>query len=135
MRAAQEGKRPRRFRISRRRFLGAAGGALAGITIAPRHVLGGPGFVPPSEKTNVAFIGVGSQGLRVMLGFLKDPQVQAVAVCDPNKGSADYPQWSKNEFCDSVRKLLGADSDWDWLSTNEPIQLTRTLKATAGRAG
>ena len=61
--------------------------------------------------------------------------MQGVAVCDPNQGSADYPQWSKNEFCNSVRKLLGTDSGWEWLSTNELIQLTRSTRASAGLAG
>src|SRR5271166_5167907 len=93
--------------ISRRRFLATA--AAATCTIVPRHVLGGAGQVAPSGKINLAFIGVGSQGLRVMLGFLRDKNVQAVAVCDPNTSSADYPQWSPNEFRNGVRKLLGTD--------------------------
>ncbi len=119
--------------ISRRRFLAAA--TAATCTIVPRNVLGGPGQVPPSGKVNIAFIGVGSQGLRVMLNFLRDSNVQAVAVCDPNKGSADYPQWSKNEFRDGVRRLLGVTSGWDELSPNQPIPLTRTLTASSGMAG
>ncbi len=120
--------------ISRREFLGSAAAATA-FTIVPRHVLGGPGQVAPSAKVNVAFIGVGAQGLRVMLNFLGQPDVQGVAVCDPNKGSAGYPQWSNNEFCNNVRKLLGADSGWEWLSPNDKIQLTHTTTATSGVAG
>jgi len=99
--------------LSRREFLAAAGAAASTFTIVPRSVLGGAGHVPPSGKINIAFIGVGSQGLRVMLNFLRHEEVQAVAVCDPNKSSADYPQWSKNEFCNAVRKLLGANSGWE----------------------
>jgi predicted dehydrogenase len=122
---------PRRAAISRRQFLATA----ASVTLVPRHVLGGAGYVPPSEKVRLAFVGVGSQGLRVMLRFLREPDVQAVAVCDPNRGSADYPQWSKGEFASAVRRLLGTDSGWEWLSPNQPIPLTRTLTATAGMAG
>ena len=62
-------------------------------TQASGKALGEPGFVPPSDKVNIGFIGVGAQGLRVMLHFLKEPDVQGVAVCDVNKASADYPQW------------------------------------------
>jgi predicted dehydrogenase len=91
--------------------------------------------VSPSEKINVAFIGVGSQGLRVMLEFLRQDDVQAIAVCDPNKGSGDYPQWGKSEFCSSVRRLLGSKSGWEWLSPNQPIPLTPTMTATGGVAG
>ncbi len=122
-------------RLSRRKFLGQSGATAMAFSIVPRHVLGGPGFVPPSDKVNIAFIGVGSQGLRVMLHFLKEPDVQGVAVCDPNKGSADHPQWDTHEFCNSVRKLLGVDTGWDWLSPDQPIQLTHSLKVTSGVAG
>jgi len=96
-------------RLSRRKFLGQGAGAAVAFSVVPRHVLGGPGFVPPSDKVNIAFIGVGSQGLRVMLHFLKEPDVQGVAVCDPNKASADHPQWETHEFCKSVRELLGCN--------------------------
>src|SRR5205823_341591 len=126
---------PMPSKLSRRQFLATTGAAAATVTIVPRSVLGGVGHAPPSGKINVAFIGVGSQGLRVMLSFLRHDDVQAVAVCDPNQGSADYPQWSKGEFCNAVRRLLGTTSGWEWLSPNQPISLTRTLTASSGMAG
>src|ERR1700730_10408960 len=111
--------------FARRKFLGQTAAGAIGLAIVPRRVLGGAGYVPPSDRVNIAFIGVGSQGLRVMLRFLREPDVQGVAVCDPNKVSANHPQWYAQEFCNSVRKLLGVDSVWDWLSPDQPIQLTR----------
>ncbi|MHC4693597.1 MAG: twin-arginine translocation signal domain-containing protein, partial [Planctomycetota bacterium] len=48
-------------KISRRDFIGAAAAAAA-FTTVPRHVLGGAGNQPPSEKLNIAGIGVGGQG-------------------------------------------------------------------------
>jgi predicted dehydrogenase len=120
---------------SRRKFLAQTAAAAVGLSIVPRRVLGGAGYVPPSDKVNIAFIGVGAQGLRVMLHFLREPDVQGVAVCDPNKSGADYPQWDTHEFCNSVRKLLGLDSGWDWLSPDQPIQLTHSLRVTGGVAG
>jgi len=47
--------------ISRREFLGSVAAAAA-FTIVPRHVLGGPRYVPPSEKLNIACIGIGGMG-------------------------------------------------------------------------
>ncbi len=132
-RQAKRGSARRAF--SRREFIIRSAATAAAFTILPRHVLGGAGNTPPSERVNTAFIGVGSQGLRVMLSFLRQPDVQAVAVCDPNKGSADYPQWGQNEFRNSVRRLLGTESGWEWLSPNEPIQLTRSSTGHAGMAG
>ncbi len=121
--------------LSRREFIAKSSAAAVGFTIVPRRVLGGLGYVPPSDKVNIAFVGVGAQGLRVMLHFLKEPDVQGVAVCDPNRSGANYPQWSTHEFCNSVRKLLGVDSGWDWLSPDQPIQLTHSLAVTGGVAG
>ncbi|MCX5656142.1 MAG: Gfo/Idh/MocA family oxidoreductase [Planctomycetota bacterium] len=123
-------------KVTRRTFLAGAGAAAA-LAVLPRHVLGGEGQTPPSEKINIACIGVGSQGLRVMLQFLAQPDVQVVSVCDVNKQSSDYPQWAPTEFRDSVRKLLGGGYDgWgQWLSTPAPIDLPRTSNVTGGTAG
>lgn len=68
--------------ISRRNFLKTATVAAAGIVIVPRHVLGGPGYIAPSDKINLAIIGVGSQGTDDMKEFLNIPDVQVTAVCD-----------------------------------------------------
>ena len=48
-------------KISRRDFMGAAA-AVTAFTIVPRFVLGGQGHIAPSEKVNIAGIGVGGQG-------------------------------------------------------------------------
>jgi predicted dehydrogenase len=133
MRATADPRTPPKPGLSRRQFLAAASAAT--VTIVPRHILGGAGHVAPSGKINLAFVGVGSQGLRVLLSFLRHKDVQAVAVCDPNKGSADYPQWSRGEFRDGVRRLLGTDSGWESLSPDKPIRLTPSLTAHSGLAG
>jgi len=129
--------RPRSFlepALSRRKFLTQTA-ATAGLTIVPRRVLGGINYVAPSDKLNIAFIGVGSQGFRVMLHFLQEPDVQGVAVCDPNKIGFNHPQWDTHEFCNSIHKLLGVTSGWDWLSPDTPIQLTHSMRAPAGVSG
>src|SRR5512138_2675023 len=82
--------------VSRRKFIATGGAAAAAFTIVPRHVLGGAGFVAPSEKITVGYIGCGSQGLREMPGMLALPEVQVVAVCDPVKEGHDYVDWSKD---------------------------------------
>src|SRR6266513_3565748 len=113
--------------LSRRKFLEQGAGAALALSVVPRHVLGGPGYVSPSDKVNIAFIGVGAQGLRVMLRFLREKDVQGVAVCDVAKTGDQYPQWDDSEFCKSVRNLLGVDSGWEWLSPDKPLQLSHTL--------
>jgi uncharacterized protein GlcG (DUF336 family) len=47
---------------NRRDFLKTGAVAAGGFMILPRHVLGGPGYVAPSDKLVVAGIGVGGKG-------------------------------------------------------------------------
>jgi predicted dehydrogenase len=68
---------------SRRAFL-KAGAAAAGVfTIVPRHVLGGRGFVPPSDTVNIALIGAGGQGRSNLRELIKQADAQVIAVADP----------------------------------------------------
>ena len=72
--------------ISRRRFLGEALAAGAAFTIVPRHVLGGPGFTPPSEVLTRAVIGTGGMG---MAGHVTSNREGEPAILKPNPWSAD----------------------------------------------
>lgn len=92
--------------INRREFIGTAAAASVAFTILPRHVLGGPGYIAPSDKINLAYIGCGTQGLREMCEVIANPALQIVSVCDPNKMSTDYIDWSPNGIRDGIRKVL-----------------------------
>ena len=50
-------------KIDRRNFLSRSVSAAIAFTIIPRHVLGGPGFMPPSDQLTKGIIGVGGMGL------------------------------------------------------------------------
>ena len=69
--------------VSRREFLGSAITAGAVFTIVPRHVLGGPGYTPPSEVLTRAVIGTGGMGMagHVTANKEGEPPV-TLAVCD-----------------------------------------------------
>jgi len=93
-------------RIRRREFLGSAAAASVAFTVVPRYVLGGEGYVAPSDKLTLGYIGCGTQGIREMAPLLAHPSVQIVAVCDPNKYSTNYIDWSMNSVRDTIRKAL-----------------------------
>jgi len=98
--------------INRRKFLGTA--VASGIvTVIPRHVLGGKGYVAPSEKITLAHIGMGTQGFNELGALLSDPGIQVVSVCDPNKASDDYVEWGKNSTRNRIRAYLG-QSNWSF---------------------
>ncbi len=73
------------------------------------------GFALPrigaNDKLTIGCIGVGSQGLRVMLDVLRLPEIQVVSVCDVNRGSSDYLDWGPNELRNKVRMVL-QDPSW-----------------------
>jgi hypothetical protein len=97
--------------MNRRKFISSAVATAATITVVPRYVLGGPGYVAPSDKITIANIGCGTQGLREMPGLLQNPDIQVVAVCDVNKLSTDYLDWSPEGLRNSIRNTLG-DPGW-----------------------
>jgi len=96
--------------FTRRQFLGATA-ATAIAAFVPRPVFGNPKSVAPSEKINLAYIGCGTQGFRQLMPALERPEFNIVAVCDPNHGSDDYPDYGKDELNKKVRKFLN-DPNW-----------------------
>jgi len=97
--------------MNRRAFLKSAGVSAAVFNILPGHVLGASGQVAPNSKLTMALIGCGSQGLREMTGLLATPDIQVVAVCDPNKDSDDYVDWSRDGLRKSIANAIGKP-DW-----------------------
>ncbi len=97
--------------LTRRKFMIASGTAAAAVTIVPRHVLGGAGFVAPSEKIVLAQVGCGTEGLRELTDLLKMPEVQVVAVCDPVMDSQEYVDWSKDSLRWELAQAMGRP-DW-----------------------
>ena len=69
--------------ITRRHFIATTTAAAAGFTIVPRHVLGGPRFVAPSDKVNIALIGAGGQGRTNARALFQEPNCQIIALADP----------------------------------------------------
>ena len=95
--------------MNRREVLQGLGSAAAALSLSRL------GFALPhvgaNDKLTIACIGVGSQGLRVMLDVLRLPEIQVVSVCDVNRGSSDYLDWGPNELRNKVRMVL-RDSTW-----------------------
>ena len=69
-------------RISRRQFIRTGAAAAVSLTIIPRHVLGGQGYLAPSDTLTKAVIGVGGMGQ----GHLGYPGAVLRAVCDVDRG-------------------------------------------------
>lgn len=97
--------------MNRRKFVQLTATAAAGFTIVPRHVLG-KGFIAPSDKLTLAYIGTGTQGIRELLPMLTVPQIQVVAVCDPNQHAIGYRDWGKTYLRDAIRKTIN-NPNWE----------------------
>ena len=67
--------------LNRRDFL-KAGAVIGSFMIVPRHVLGGAGFMAPSDKINLGFIGCGRQSGGLRGRFLDTGETQVIAASD-----------------------------------------------------
>jgi len=98
--------RRRNKKITRRDFMGSAAAAAMAFTIVPRHVLGGPGHTPPSEKLNIAGVGVGGQGNHDLSQV--DSENNIVALCDVDevRGAEMFNHHPKARKYHDFRKML-----------------------------
>ncbi len=65
--------------VSRRAFLGTTAAVAAGITIVPRHAVAGLGHKAPSDKLNIAAVGIGGMGASNLRNLEEE---NIVALCD-----------------------------------------------------
>ncbi|MRI01000.1 gfo/Idh/MocA family oxidoreductase [Kriegella sp. EG-1] len=98
---------------SRRKFLKNTGLASAGFMIVPRHVLGGPGFVAPSDTLNIAGIGAGGKGRSDMTSFTESPNARIVAMCDVDDRQAieSRKNFPKASYYKDFRTMLDKEKD------------------------
>jgi hypothetical protein len=87
--------------MTRRKFIGNSAVAAAGFTILPSTVISGLGHKAPSDKLNIAGVGVGGKGFGLMRAMQTE---NIVALCDVDwryaKGAFDY--------------FPNAKKYWDW---------------------
>jgi predicted dehydrogenase len=94
--------------VSRRDFVGSTAAAAA-FTIVPRHVLGGPGYTAPSDKLNIACIGVGGMGKNDVDGVSGE---NVYALCDVDQKAAEesYRKHLKAKRYTDYREMLSREA-------------------------
>ena len=78
-------EKPKKSQIpdtSRREFMKAAAVVGAGFMIVPRHVLGGKGFLAPSDRLVIAGVGAGGKGQSDIASFFKSGKADIGYLCD-----------------------------------------------------
>ena len=76
---------------SRRDFVKKSLLASAAFSIIPRHVMGGPNFMAPSDQLTKAVIGVGGMGQ----GHLGYEGTKLLAICDADGGGCRCAEYSQ----------------------------------------
>jgi predicted dehydrogenase len=74
-------------RPTRRQFVKTASAAMSLPWLVPSTIFGAN---PPSDRIHVGIIGAGNQSLEDVPAFLRQPDVQILAVCDVNTASHGY---------------------------------------------
>jgi predicted dehydrogenase len=119
--------------MRRRHFLKTVAAAAAAQVVS-RRVLGGEGNTPPSEKLNIAGIGVGGQGagdLREMAGE------NIVALCDVDwkKAAGTFNTYAKAERFRDYRQMLDKCRSIEAVMIATPDHMHAPITLAALRAG
>ncbi len=119
--------------LSRRTLLGG-GVAAAAFTVVPRHVLGGSGRTPPSEKLNIAGVGIGGQG-RWDLQQVNSENV--VALCDVDWGYAagTFKEYPKAKQYRDYRIMFEKQKDIDAVVIGTPDHIHAVVSMMAIKLG
>lgn len=121
---------------SRRGFIKKSAAAAAGISIIPRHVLG-QGFIPPSDKLNIAVMGGGGKGYSDAVNSWNNGASNIAAICD-----VDWNQSKRlmDKFPNAVkyrdyRKLLDEVKDIDAVTVSTPDHTHAVIAMAAIKSG
>jgi hypothetical protein len=108
--------------ITRRTFLGTTGAAAAGLTILPSSVISGLGKKAPSDKLNIAVVGIGGMGNSNLKNLAPTENIAALCdvdwgyskkVFDANPNAKRYWDWRKmyDEMGKSIDAVIVATAD------------------------
>jgi predicted dehydrogenase len=92
-------------KISRREFIGGTVATVAAFTIVPSRVLGGPRHIPPSEKLNIACIGVGGQG-RWDIKEVSSENIVALCDVDELRAAETFEKFPNTKVYRDFREML-----------------------------
>src|SRR6266404_4879872 len=112
----------KRKSMSRRRFVGDLAGGIA-FTIVPAHVLGGRGRLAPSDKLNIACIGVGGMGANDVRGVGKTENIYALCDVDDRQAAQSFSAFPLAKRFKDFRVML----DKEGKNTRIQKPLARTL--------
>ena len=108
---------------SRRKFLKHIALGVASFVIVPRHVLGGKGFVAPSDKLLLACVGVGGKGESDIASFYKSGSAEIAYLCDVDdaRAATTIKNFPKAKYVKDWRELLSKYSkNFDAVSISTP---------------
>ncbi|MCX5676037.1 MAG: Gfo/Idh/MocA family oxidoreductase [Planctomycetota bacterium] len=92
--------------LSRRGFLGGAAAAAATFLVVPRHVLGGAAGRAPSDRINIAGIGVGGQGHGDVKSVSGGNNIVALCDVDEAKASKIFGEFPDAKKYKDFRKMF-----------------------------
>ena len=119
--------------LTRRRFLGAAATA-ASFTIVPRHILGGSGFMAPSDKLGIAGIGVGAMGAG-NLTQVESENIVALCDVDHDYASHTFRKYPQAKVFKDYREMLDRQKDIDAVVIATPDHTHAVISMAAMKAG
>ena len=122
-----------RSAIPRRQFL-ATTAAASTFMVVPRHVLGGAGQKPPSEKLNIAGIGVGGMGA-ANLQALESQNLVALCDVDHDYAAKTFKKYPNAKVHTDYRAMLEQQKDIEAVVIATPDHTHAVIAMAAMKAG
>jgi hypothetical protein len=122
--------------ISRRGFIGTSTMAMAGITIVPSNAVSGLGHIAPSDKLNIAGIGIGGMG-KVNLSNVATTE-NIVALCDVDwegKAAPVFKTYPDAKMYQDYRVMLDKQKDIDAVMIATPDHTHAVISMEAMKRG
>jgi predicted dehydrogenase len=132
--------------ISRRKFIQQAAVATATFSVLPRFVLGGKGFIAPSDTLYIAGVGVGGKGTSDLTGFAGSPdgktkghknaRIAFLCDVDDKQAAQSVKNFPQAKYYKDFRVMLDKESNGiDAVSVSTPDHTHAVIAMAAMQRG
>ena len=108
-------------KTSRRGFLAAAAAGSV-FTLVPRYAVAASGARAPSERLNIAGIGVGGMGGNNIENCAKENNIVALCDVDPTYAAKTFAKYPNAKIYKDYRKMLDEQKDIDGITTKRAVR-------------
>ncbi len=121
--------------IPRREFLTRSAAVAAAASVVPGYVVRADGQTPPSEKLNIAGVGVGGKGFGDLKKVAATESIVALCDVDTRKRDRAAKTWPSAKLYTDYREMLEEEKDLDGIIVATPDHMHAPISLAAMHRG